>query len=111
MRVTSTADFVIAHARKAADPDDLRERINAAVKDFFSVARRALGMHEGSVEICIEEGAVADVLVRHTEKTKPDLVAFGKHNKGPSAEPYLGSGARGILENLKADMLVTPPWK
>lgn len=111
LQVAPTADVVIAHARESGAADDLRGRLNAVVRDCFAAAHRTVGMHEGSVEIFIEEGAVPNVLARHRERTKPDLVTFGKHNRGPSTEPYLGSGARGILENLEADMLVTPPWE
>jgi nucleotide-binding universal stress UspA family protein len=110
LKVAPTADFTIVHAREggsgAGDTGDLLARIT---RECLAAARKDVGVHEGAVEIVIEDGPVSDVLSRCARKSAPDLVAFGKHNKGPSHGPHIGSGARGVLEELEADMLVVPP--
>ena len=110
LRVAPTADLIIAHAKQAGSGDgDTREKLARITKECLAAARKDVGVHEGAVQILIEDGPVADVLSRCARKSAPDLVAFGKHNKGLSHGPYIGSGARGVLEELDADMLVVPP--
>ena len=110
LRVAPTADFTIAHAKEAGPGDgDTRDQLARTTRECLAAARKDVGVHEGAVEIVIEDGLVPDVLSRCARKSAPDLVAFGKHNKGLSHGPYIGSGARGILEKLDADILVVPP--
>jgi len=110
LRVAPTADFTIAHAKEAETGDgDTGDKLARITKECLAAARKDVGVHEGAVQILIEDGPVADVLSRCAGKSAPDLVAFGKHNKGLSHGPYIGSGARGVLEELDADMLVVPP--
>lgn len=110
LRVAPTADFTIAHAKEGGSGDgDTGDRLARTTRECLAAARKEVGIHEGAVQIVIEDGQVADVLSRCARKSPPDLVAFGKHNKGLSHGPYIGSGARGVLEALDADMLIVPP--
>jgi nucleotide-binding universal stress UspA family protein len=110
LRVAPTADFTIAHAKEAGPRDgDIADKLARTTRECLAAARKDVGIHEGAVQIMSEDGTVADVLSRCARKSPPDLVAFGKHNKGLSHGPYIGSGARGVLEELDADMLVVPP--
>ncbi|QDZ01541.1 universal stress protein [Nitratireductor mangrovi] len=110
LQVAPTADFVIAHACENQADTVTYDRINTIVQGCLERLAKAVGLHEGAVDIRIENGSVRQVLGRHVSRFGPQLVAFGRHRRGPTASPYLGSGARSILESLDADMLVTPPW-
>lgn len=110
LKVAPTADFTIAHADEGeSETGATRDRLVQTTRECLAAARRQVGVHEGAVDILIENGPVSDVLVRCAGRCAPDLVAFGKHNRGMSHGPYIGSGARGVLEQLEADMLVVPP--
>ena len=108
LKVAPTADFLIVHANEADVSDSgLHDKINNVAQHCFAAARRAVGFLEGAIEIRVETGSVGGAMQRNARRFNPDLVAFGKHNKGVSAGPHLGTGARAILENLDTDMLVT----
>jgi nucleotide-binding universal stress UspA family protein len=108
LRVAPTANFTIVHAAAGnATSEELREQINGVAQQCVAASSRKVGFHEGAVEIRIENGAVGELMKQCAEQFDPHLVAFAKHNRGSSASPYLGSGARAILESLDADMLVT----
>lgn len=110
LKVAPTADFVITHARELETEDsNLRGQLMQIARECFAAARKDVGVHYGAIEIVIEEGSVADVITNCVKKSDPDLVAFGKHNKGSQVGPYIGSGARSVLEQLDADMLIMPP--
>lgn len=109
LQIAPGADFTIVHAREAGTDDTLYDRINSTVRNCFDTARRSVGTHEGAVDIRIAAGRVTEVLAEEARRCSPHLVVFGRHDKDRSTGPYLGSGARGILESLDADMLVTPP--
>ena len=107
LQVAPTAHFAIVHASERQGDDDLRAKINRIVRGCVSITRTAMGLHQGAIDIYLETGDVADVIARHANQLAPDLVVFGRHNRGAANGPYLGSGARGIIEALDADMLVT----
>lgn len=108
LRVAPDADFLVAHANEEnVGSNNLYTRINDITRRCFTAARRDIGFTEGLIEIKVESGAAGEVLQRNAARFSPDLVAFGKHNKGVVADPFLGTGARAILENLDADLLVT----
>lgn len=108
LKVAPTAHFVVVHALEGAAGDEaVRGRINRITRDCFRAAGQAVGVHHGAVDIHFDEGPVAKAVARRADRHAPHLVVFGRHNRGAAGGPYLGSGARGILEALDADMLVT----
>ena len=110
LRIAPTADFTIAHANEGgSDLAVLRKELLQVARQCVAEVRRDVGMHEGAIDVRIEDGSVAEVLDRCARNCAPDLVAFGKHNRASSHRPYIGSGARSVLEMLDADMLVVPP--
>ena len=106
--IAFTADFTIVHANDAGrDEARTRRAIKKVVRQCFQAARKQVGYHEGAVSVRVEAGKVGDVMQRHCELFTPELVAFGKHDKGAGYRPHIGSGARAILERVDGDMLVT----
>jgi nucleotide-binding universal stress UspA family protein len=116
LKVAPAARFIVVHALEdgsridEAAEDRLRAEIVRLVRDCFNVARQAVGAHEADIQVVIETGPVVRVIDHHVQRFQPDLVAFAKHSRGPAVE-YIGSGARGLLQSLTADMLVVgePP--
>ncbi len=108
LKVAPTGHFTIVHAQETEDRDmSVRQRINEIVRRCIVLAEREVNLADSSLVIRVDTGSVGAVITRHAELARPDLVAFGKHTKGISADAHLGTGARAILEGLEGDMLVT----
>ncbi len=84
-----------------------------ALKGFLAEVARSLGpAYDPNVTKIVpvaERGWAEDVILRHAEEHKPDLIVVGTHARGGLQHAVLGSVAEWVLTEAPSDVLAVPP--
>ena len=72
---------------------------------LFAAPARAVGL---SVEVVLEEGLPADVILARAETLKPDLIALGTHGRRGFERWVMGSTAERVVRLANVPVLSVP---
>lgn len=96
--------FTLIHAL-SGDDEDARE---AASEKLEALASRLMDAGAGDVEVVVEDGAAADLVLERTRQIPDSMVVMGTHGRGFVPEMVLGSESRRVLRKANVSVLLIP---
>lgn len=113
LKLAPHAKFTVVHAvenkkAKRVELEHIEDQIMGIAQHCFEDILASADDSEYELEVHVDLGKGGDVVCNHVEKTKPDLVSFGRSNKSGLNALVIGSTARILIEHLQCDMIVAP---